>query len=60
MNARLQETLKELEEANAVGLPKPADVEQAPNGTMWHGKKKNDDRAWYLTKNSDDSFTCEC
>ena len=38
MNARLQGALSELKRAGVQGLPSPATVESAKDGTSWNGK----------------------
>jgi len=59
MNARLQSALSELKRAGAKGLPSPAAVESAKDGTSWNGKKSNGD-PWGLTKNNENSYNCMC
>lgn len=58
-NNALKKALTELRSAGAQNIPSETEIEGAPNGKKWSGKKSSGDE-WELVKNGPDSFNTRC
>ena len=58
-NSHLQSALSELLKAGALNLPTVATIEEAVNGHVWVGRKK-DGFQWELKKNGNTSYNVMC
>lgn len=59
MPTALDSALAELRTVGAQGLPTAAEVNAAPKGKSWFGKKTSGS-SWSLTKNHADSYNTMC
>jgi len=55
----LQRALNEIRASGAQGVPYESEIQDAKDGTVWHGKKLSGGD-WELTKNSEDNYSCKC